>query len=123
MTEHRFHDAVSTMLTAKLKQYAHQNYTETMCYEIYNVIFESLRDLFESSNVKILNESMNYVAQQYYDAIEIKTASSIIELNPNIFTQRAKLENIPTKEIALLAMMFKGTDFVYPLYEEIKRRS
>jgi hypothetical protein len=62
---------------------------------------------------------MNYLAQQYYDSIKINNKH---ELDPNIFTQRAKLENIKTKEVALLAVMMRGTDFIIPLVQEIKRR-
>ena len=45
------------------------------------------------------------------------------ELDPNIFTQRAKLENIETKELALMAVMMSGTPFAIPFIHEVKRRS
>jgi hypothetical protein len=45
------------------------------------------------------------------------------ELDPNIFTQRAKLENIETRELALMALTLNGTDFTIPIIQEVKRRS
>jgi len=63
---------------------------------------------------------MNYLAQQYYDGILINNTH---ELDPNIFSERARLDNITTKEIALMAMMLNGTDFAVPLIMEVKKRS
>jgi hypothetical protein len=45
------------------------------------------------------------------------------ELDPYIFTHRAKVTEINTKELALLATMLHGTDFSFPIIEEIKKRS
>ena len=61
----------------------------------------------------------NYIAQQYYDGILINDTH---ELNPNIFTPRAALENIPTKELAFMAVALAGTDFRIPILEAIKKR-
>lgn len=115
------HDAIAMLLEQNLKQYADERKLDlSVCTKIYQTIFESLVQVFQGSNVQITNESMNYLAQQYYDSIKINNRH---ELDPDIFSQRARLENIETKEIALLATMMRGTDFFYPLVEEIKRRS
>ena len=45
------------------------------------------------------------------------------ELDPNIFTQRARLDSMETEELTLLAVMLSGTDFALPILEEIKKRS
>ena len=114
------HDAIALLLESNLKQYADERTLDlSVCTKIYQTIFESLVQVFQGSNVEITNESMNYLAQQYYDSIKINGRH---ELDPDIFSQRAKLENIETKEIALLATMMRGTDFFYPLVAEIKRR-
>ena len=122
MKERAVHDAVSKMLSQRLKKFSDENKTLNVltCTQIYSEIFESLSEIMKDSNTPLCNESVNYIAQQYYDAVLINGNQ---ELNPNIFTQRAKLENIQTKEIALMAMMFRGTDFSLPLLAEIKRRS
>jgi len=56
----------------------------------------------------------------YYDSVTINGNQ---DLDPHIFTQRAKLSNIETKELALLATMMNGTPFAAPFIGEIKRRS
>lgn len=115
------HDAIAVLLEQNLKKYADERKLDlSVCTKIYQSIFDSLVQVFQGSNVNITNESMNYLAQQYYDAVEINGRH---ELDPDIFTQRAKLENIETKELALLATMMRGTDFIIPLVAEIKRRS
>ena len=62
---------------------------------------------------------MNYLSQQYYDGVLINGHQ---ELDPDIFTQRAKLDGISTEELTLLAVMLNGTDFAVPLIEEVKKR-
>ena len=110
------------MLTQRLKKFSDEKKSLNVltCTQIYSEIFENVSSIIKESSAPLCNESVNYIAQQYYDAVLINGNQ---ELDPNIFTQRAKLENIQTKEIALLAMMFKGTDFSFPLLAEIKRRS
>jgi len=122
MKERAVHDAVSKMLSQRLKKFSDEQKTLNVltCTQIYSEIFEGLTEIMKDSSAPLCNEAVNYIAQQYYDAVLINGNQ---ELNPNIFTQRAKLENIQTKEIALMAMMFRGTDFSLPLLAEIKRRS
>lgn len=90
------------------------------CVEIYNTIFESLVEVIQAAGLPVTNEGMNYLAQQYYDGVKINGTQ---ELDPDIFTQRASVENIETKELALLAVILSGTDFALPVIEEIKKRS
>lgn len=88
---------------------------------IYTIIFDSIVEIIKTSNVQLTNESTNYIAQMYYDSISINSTGD--GLDPNIFTQRASLKNIDTKEIALLALMFTQTPFCIPMIAEIKHRS
>jgi len=115
------HAAVAKLLEQNLKKFGDGRDLNLLeCTKIYQVIFESFVDVFKASNVQISNESMNYVAQQYYDGTLINGKH---ELDPEIFDKRAKLENIETKEIALLVTMLRGTDFALPLLHEIRQRS
>jgi hypothetical protein len=93
------------------------------CVEFYTTIFDTLTEVIKSAQLPLSNEGMNYLAQQYYDGVQLATSSGFQELDPEIFTQRAKLENIETKELALLATILFGTDFAIPLIKEIKKRS
>lgn len=115
-----FHKAISQILVEKLTQYKGKSMSKDNCMQIYQTIFLSLQEIFVTSGVTLTNEAMNYLAQQYYDGVTINGRD---ELDPNIFTVRASLDNIETKEIALMAMLLKGTDFAYPLYEKIRSRS
>jgi len=119
----RLHEAFSKLLSDKLSKYTSgedAKLNSTTCMKIYSDIFETIADIISQSKVQLSNESLNYISQQYYDGIIINNNQ---ELDPNIFTQRAKLENIETKELTLLAMMLNGTDFVVPIIMEVKKRS
>jgi hypothetical protein len=116
----KFHEAFSTLLADRLTYFNDKTLDLVVCVEIFQVIFNTLVDVTATSPVQLTNEAMNYLAQQYYDGILINGRQ---ELNPNIFTQRAKLENIETKELALLAVMLNGTEFAIPLIQEVKKRS
>lgn len=116
----QFNEVITRLLGEKLKRFNEKTLDLPTCVEIYQEIFNSLVDVFEQSGVGLTNESMNYLAQQYYDGVLVNGRE---ELNPHIFTQRAKMEGIATKELALLAVMLNGTDFAIPIIQEIKRRS
>ena len=90
---------------------------------MYQDIFYSLTEIFKESETPLGNESANFLAQMYYDCVTLQTTSGPMELDPNIFEKRATMSNIPTKELALMATMMKGTPFASPLISEIKRRS
>lgn len=127
MTEEKkdFHAVISVLLHERLKPLMPQadgtkkDLNLLTCVEIYTTIFDALVEVISESQIKIDNEALNYLAQQYYDGILINGTQ---ELDPEIFTQRAKVDNIPTQELALLAVMLKGTDFALPIIEEIQKR-
>ena len=118
----RLHEAISKLLTIKLAKYSGsgEKLSLLICTKIYTDIFDTLVEVLSAAKIKIDNEAMNYMAQCYYDGILINNKH---DLDPNIFDKRAKLENINTKEIALMAMMLNGTPFVDPLIVEVKKRS
>lgn len=117
----KFHEAIARLLEQKLAVFSDErDLDSTTCLKIYNKIFEIMVYVFTNAGVNITNESMNWLAQQYYDGVLI---NGRYELDPNIFDKRAKLENIETKELALLATMLLHTDFALPIIAEIKHRS
>lgn len=119
MKPSQFNDVITRLLGEKLKQYNDKTLDLVTCVDIYQTVFNTLVEVFETAKTGLTNEAMNYLSQQYYDSIVINGHQ---ELDPNIFTQRAKVENIATKELALLSVMVNGTDFAIPLIQEIKRR-
>ena len=122
MKSQELHQTIAKLLHTKLLPFASdgRDLNLVTCVEIYSTIFETLVEVIQEAQLPITNEGMNYLAQQYYDGIKINGTQ---ELDPEIFTQRAKVENIETKELALLAVILNGTDFAFPLLEEIKKRS
>ena len=114
------HNSISQLLSERLLRRKGEKLDSKVCSEIYQDIFFSLSEVVKESSVPLSNESVNFIAQMYYDAV---TVNGDQELDPNIFTQRAKLSNIDTKEVALMAMMFNKTPFAVPFISEVKRRS
>lgn len=116
-----FHETISTLLATKLeKDYANKSVNAEISQAIYVDLFEIIANVFSESKAPLDNEAVNYIAQQYYDAILINKKH---ELDPNVFNQRASLKNIPTKQLVFIAMLFRDTDFKFPVFEEIKKRS
>lgn len=114
------HDSISKLLTERLSRRKGEKLTSQICSEIYQDIFFSLSEVVKESSIPLSNESVNFIAQMYYDAVTINGGQ---ELDPSIFTQRANLKNIDTKELALMAMMFNKTPFSIPFIAEVKKRS
>lgn len=114
------HNVISKLLVERLSKRKGEKLDRSTCISIYNDIFFSLSEVIKQSSVPLSNESVNLLSQMYYDSVTINENQ---ELDPNIFTQRAKLENIETKELALMAVMLNGTPFADPLISEVKKRS
>lgn len=117
----RFYTAISSLVEASLtnifkgKSIAQVNHTE-----VYQAIYNSVVEVFQTSKVNNLsNEFMNYVAQQFYDEVVFNDKTT---LDPNIFTQRAKLSEMVTSEVQFLAMFYKGTHLFPLVIAEAKRR-
>lgn len=113
-------ESVSKLLITKLEKYKNEKLNASICTVIYQDIFETFVDLFQESKIEVSNEAMNMLCQMYYDAVSINGNQ---ELDPNIFSQRASVKNVETKELALLASFFSNTPFAAPFIYEIKRRS
>jgi hypothetical protein len=114
------HESVSKILNGRLQRRLAQSLTKETCTEIYQDIFFTLSELVKESGTPLSNESVNMLSQMYYDSVTVNGGQ---ELDPNIFSQRAKLENIPTKELVLMATMMNKTPFGDIFVGEVKRRS
>lgn len=120
MTIPTAHEAITQLLSGRLQKRLQENLTRSTCLEIYQDIFFTLSEVVKESEMPLSNESVNMLAQMYYDSISINGGQ---ELDPGIFTQHAKLENIPTKELVLLATMMNRSPFVEIFVGAVKRRS
>ena len=114
------HETISKLLTDRLQRRLDQKLDRSTCMEIYGDIFYSLTELIKESQTPLSNESVNLLSQMYYDAVTINGNQ---ELDPNIFTKRASVNEIPTNELALMATMMSGTVFGDVFISAIKKRS
>jgi hypothetical protein len=114
------HQTISKILNDRLQRRVDQKLDRTACIEIYGDIFYSLSELFKQSQTPLSNESVNMLAQMYYDAV---TVNGNQELDPTIFTKRARVEEIPTNELSLMATMLNGSPFADFFILAIKKRS
>jgi hypothetical protein len=117
-----FHAAIAQLLNEKLKPLVsvEKQLNLVTCVEIYTTIFDTMVEVITQADIPLTNESANYLAQSYYDGILINGNQ---ELDPDIFTHRARLSSIATEELTMLAVMLSGTDFAVPIIAEVKKRS
>lgn len=114
------HESISSLLNERLKKRISEKVDKSTCLEIYQDIFYTLTEVFKQSEVPLENEAVNLLAQMYYDSVTINDNE---ELDPHIFTQRASLNNVPTKQLALLATMMRNTPFMPIFLSEIRKRN
>lgn len=126
MTDQNTFGAISTLLNTRLQPLWKGKEKElnlVTCVEVYNTIFDTLVEVLaeaaKDDEQLITNEGMNYLAQSFYDGVKVNGTQ---ELDPDIFTQRAKLEEIETKELVVLSATLAGSDFALPVLEELKKR-
>lgn len=123
MSKPNVHQTISKLLADRLQRRLSQSLNRETCLEIYQDIFFTLSEIVKEAATPLSNESVNLLAQMYYDSVDLQTSAGPMGLDPNVFTQRAKLENIPTKELALLGTMMSGTPFGDVFIGAVKRRS
>lgn len=120
MKKSEVHEIISKLLTDRLQRKIDNKLDRATCIEIYGDIFYSLTEIIKQAGTPFDNEAVNVLSQMYYDSVTINGNQ---ELDPTIFTQRAKLENVPTKELALMATMMNGTPFGDIFITAVKSRS
>lgn len=122
MKSKELQEIINKLLQLKLQHMVadERSLDRSACIEIYTTLFDALTEVVQEAHLPLSNEGMNYLAQQYYDGVRINNTH---ELDPNIFEKKASMDNLETKELALLATILNGTDFVFPLVAEIKKRS
>ena len=120
MIKSEVHETISKLLTDRLQRRVDQKLDRSTCMEIYGDIFFTLTEIVKQAGTPLDNESVNLLSQMYYDSV---TVNGNEDLDPTIFTQRAKIENVPTKELALMATMMNGTPYGDIFITAVKRRS
>lgn len=113
------HESISRLLNERLKRRLEQKLDRTTCTEIYQDIFFTLSEVVKEAGTPLDNESVNLLSQMYYDSVTVNGGQ---ELDPNIFTQRARLENVDNRQLALLATMMRDTPFAPIFVSALKRR-
>ena len=114
------HDSINRLISEKLSRRLSDKLNRETCMHIYQDIFYALSEVFEKAGTPLDNEAVNLLSQMYCDSVTINGNQ---ELDPNIFTQRAKFENIPTKQLALMSTMYTGTPFAPIFISEVRKRN
>ena len=116
--ESKLEKALETLiLTNVTNTFMYEKLNRTTCLQIYGMIFNLVSETVQSASLS--NESVNWIAQCYYDSIVI---SNTTPLDPNIFTQRAFLKNIDTQELKLMYLMFRGSEMGISIGTELRNR-
>ena len=117
------YESLTKLINDRLQRKLNGKLDRAACMEIYGDIFFSITEVFKESNAPLDNESANLLSQLYYDCVTVQTSSGPMGLDPNIFDKRASMDNISTKELALLATLMSGSPLALPFISEVKRRS
>jgi len=117
------YETLTKLINDRLQKRINGKLDRSTCIEIYGDIFFSITEVLKEAQAPIENEAANLLSQMYYDCVTLQTSSGPMGLDPTIFEKRASMENIPTKELALLASIVNGSPFALPLISEVKRRS
>lgn len=121
MKKQNFHEAFSQLLAQNLKKFQDGCVLDrATCLGIYSTLFETMQSIVINAEMKISNEALNYACQCYYDGLLINGRE---ELDPNIFTERAKLDNVSNKDLVILFALLDGTDFQIAVVGVLKKRN
>jgi len=113
-------ESILKLLGSRVKNITvNQDLSKAKCIEIYTLIFDTLVEVFNEARVQFSNDAMNYMAQGIYDSVEVNGGMT---LDPNIFDKRSKAEDIDSKNLAMICMMFKETDFALEAYYNMNKR-
>lgn len=120
-------EALQDAITSCLEK--HQGITsidDKRCTLIYQDIFMTIQEIvlrIPQLKQKFSEKGINYIAQAYYDLLELKTPNgSLIEMNPNIFSQRVKPRDMPNDELAFCGILLRGTPMVNEIVSTLKAR-
>jgi hypothetical protein len=118
----RLASTLKKMMQAKIQKYLNKKINKSTCLQIYNDIFLCIQEIVlmvpDLNNV-ITEKGINYIAQSYYDMIEINKG---VNLNPNIFTKRVTVHDLPTKELSFCGILLMGTPLVSEVVNTVKSR-
>lgn len=103
-----------------LGRYKGQSLTRDTAMRMYQDICNEVIEIVKACSLPINNDSVNWLAQAYYDGIRLGGGHRLPE---DIFTQRPTLKDLPTKDIVTLMAMVRQTGFFVELAEEMRARS
>lgn len=104
MIEKSFSKMMEEMLNERLRIFKGKSFNKATLMELYTTIFNLCSDIFIQSKVELSNEAVNMVAQLYYEDININNKQGVDE---QIYTQKAKFENIPNFELIIMTKLWQ----------------
>jgi hypothetical protein len=119
-TERSFSKMMEMMLNERLTVFKGKTLNRGTLMELYTTIFNLVSDIFVQSKVQLSNEAVNLVAQLYYEDININHRQGVDE---QIYTQRAKFENIPNHELVIMTKLWKDHPYGQLFVQVLKKRS
>lgn len=120
LTERTFSHMMEDMLNERLTIFKGKQLNRATLMELYATIFNLTSDIFIQSRVELSNEAVNMIAQLYYEDININHKQGVDE---QIYTQRAKFENIPNHELVIMTKLWKDHPYGQLFVDQLKRRS
>lgn len=119
-TERTFSKMMEEMLNERLKIFKGKTLNRQTLMELYTTIFNLSSDIFIQSKVELSNEAVNMIAQLYYEDININHRQGVDE---QIYTQKAKFENIPNHELVIMTKLWKDHPYGQVFVGALKKRS
>lgn len=114
-------ETIDALLVERLGKYTVLN--DETCLKIYEDIFLTVQEIIvEISTItkEITHDAVNYIAQAYYDMIEVNGNQ---HLNPNIFTKRVYASDLSNRDLLFCSMFLKNTDVMAEIVATLKKRS
>ncbi len=103
-----FQKSILALVDAKIQTFVGRQLVPSLHYEIYEAIFNVVKEVVLTANAGVSNAFVNYVSQRIYLSLSIGGDQG---LNPNIFTQLVTPDELSKGEILLaIPLMLKDTD-------------
>jgi hypothetical protein len=112
-------EAIKKLLNERLRVFIGEKMDRHTAMSMYTTIYSSLAEVMSQSGVTLTNDALNMAAQMMYDCIEVPGQ----EVPGDIFTKRIWPECVETKELALLAIIFKDSPLGRAYAATVKKRS
>lgn len=114
-----FQSSILTIINDRLQVLLKRDINSALFLEAYQIIFGAVSEVMQTANAGVSNDFVNFVSQHIYDCISIGGDQ---RMDPNIFTQRARIEDLSTGEILLAIPLMLSDVAAADLIRAVKGR-